>query len=287
MRTLTADPRKIGFVAACGTIPIALLSLHAGVVADRVDKRVTLILTNAVAAILALLLAALVALGIVKVWEVALISLGVGVVNSFDIPVRQSFNIEMVGRDDLPNAIALNSSAFNAARVAGPAVGGFLLHIIGMAGCFVANAVSFLALIASLARMRLPAVERKPRTSALGDIAEAFRYVRAHPTLRVIMLLVAAVSVFCFSFGTLMSIFAKDIFHTDERGFAVLMTCNGVGALGSAVGLAAAGDMTHKGKRLLLGSFLFCCSVAGFAISPTCRWLACSWRSPAGSCSLF
>ena len=281
MRTLTSDPRQIALVAACGTIPIALLTLFAGVVADRVDKRVTLIITNAVAALLALALAALVAFGVIQMWQVALITLGVGVVNAFDIPVRQSFNVEMVGHEDLPNAIALNSAAFNGARVAGPAVGGLLLRLVGMAGCFVVNAISFIALIVGLSMMRLPKVVNTRKAAGFDDIVEGFRFVKGHPVLRLLMLLVAVVSIMGFSFGTLMSVFAKDVFHTDERGFATLMSFNGLGALGAAVVMAANSDVTHKGKRLLLGSFLFCWSVVAFALSPNLT-LACFFLVLAG-----
>ncbi|MDQ3814498.1 MAG: MFS transporter [Armatimonadota bacterium] len=269
VRLLTDDPLTISIVAACGSLPILLLTLYAGVIADRVDKRRGLIATNFTLALLALVLATLVWLGVVQVWHLAVLSLFTGTVHAFDIPIRQSFNIEMVGRQDLPNAIALNSTAFNGARAIGPAVGGFLLHTIGMTGCFVLNALSFGAVITGLLLQRLPEHEVERRGISLDQFCEGFLFVRRHPTLWLVILLVALVSIFAISYGTLLSVFAKDVFHTDERGFSLIMTCYGLGAVGATFTLAASGQMRHKGKRLLLGAFLYCWSVAAFAAAPT------------------
>jgi MFS family permease len=282
---LTHDPFVITAVAACGTAPILLLTLPAGVLADRVDKRRTLMMTNSASAFLALLLAIIVFFGWTQVWHVALITLGVGIVNAFDIPVRQSFNVEMVGREDLPNAIAFNSSAFNGARVAGPMVGGFLLHAVGMAGCFFINALSFAALIAGLMLMRLQPAQAPGQPMRLLDLLEGYRFVRTHETLWLVTMLVAWVSLFAMSFGALLPVFAKDIFVTDERGFSLLTTCNGLGALGAAVTLAVAGKMRHKGKRLLLGAAMFCLCVIAFASSKS-LYTGCVWLIGAGWCLL-
>jgi MFS family permease len=285
MRNLTHDPFTITVVAACGTVPILLLTLPAGVIADRVDKRRTLIFTNGASAFFALVLSMLVFLRIEQIWHVALITLGVGIVNALDIPVRQSFNVEMVGRKDLPNAIAFNSSAFNGARVAGPMVGGFLMGSIGMAGCFLVNALSFAALIAGLMLMRVQPLPGDGKRMRLSDLLEGYHFVRRHETLWIVTLLVAWVSLFAMSFGALLPVFAKDIFHTDEKGFSLLMTCNGLGALGAAVSLAIAGRMRHKGKRLLLGAALFSLCVIGFASAPSLG-AACAWLIGAGWCLL-
>ncbi|HEX8833588.1 MAG TPA: MFS transporter [Abditibacteriaceae bacterium] len=268
MRELTPNELIITAVAAAGSAPILIFTLYAGVIADRVDKRRTLLVTNGLSALLALVLAALVYWKLIQIWHIAVISFAVGVVNAFDIPTRQSFNVEMVGREDLPNAIALNSSAFNGARVAGPMVGGFLLQLVGMAGCFLVNAFSFLALILGLWRMDIEHVVKKQAPARLSDIREGFDFVRRHPTLRQVTILVAWVSLFAMWFGPLLPVFAKDVFETDARGFSFLATCNGLGALGSAVSLAVAGKMRHRGKRLLLGAALFSLSVIAFAASP-------------------
>lgn len=269
VRDMTPDPFLITLVAGCGTAPILVLTLYAGLLADRVDKRRALMLTNGLAALIAFALAILVWTGFARVRYIALLALGAGIVNAFDIPVRQSFNVEMVGREDLPNAIALNSSAFNGARVAGPAVGGFLLHVVGTAGCFLVNALSFGALMLGLTSMRdiAPHSNQKREPARWQDILDGFRFVRRHEVLWIVTLLVGGISLFAISFGGLLPVFARDVFHTDERGYSVLMTCNGLGALGSAVHLALAGTMRHKGKRLLLGALGFCLSVFTFSCS--------------------
>ena len=285
MRQLTHDPFLITLVAACATAPMLLFTLPAGVLADRVDKRRALIITNATSAMLALALAILVFLNVHQIWHVALVTLAVGTVNAFDIPVRQSFNIEMVGRDDLPNAIAFNSSAFNAARVAGPMVGGFLLGSVGMAGCFLINAFSFVALITGLLLMRAVSTKAASHPMRLSDLLDGFHFVRQHETLRVVIVLIACVSVFAMSFAALLPVFAKDIFASDEKGFSLLLASNGFGALGASVSLAVAGKMYHRGKRLLLGTTLFALCVIGFASSPA-LWVACLWLVGAGWCML-
>ncbi len=282
---LTDNTFIIAVIAACGTAPFLVFTLHAGVLADRVDKRRTLIVLNAIAAGFALLWAALVYWKLVSLWNVALLTLIGGVVNAFDVPVRQAFNSEMVPPDDLPNAIALNSTAFNGARVVGPALGGYLIHALGMAGCFLANAVSFLALIFGLARMDLPPHEPKRAEHGWEGLKEGYRFVRGHETLWLVTLLVGVCSTCAMSFGTLLSVFAKDVFQTDARGFSILLSCNGLGALGAAFSLAFTGRMRHRGKRLLLGAFGFCLSVMAFSVAPD-FYTACVFLIVAGWCLL-
>jgi MFS family permease len=249
-----------------------LFTLVAGAVADRVDKRRTLMALNVMAALLALLLAWLTWRGDVQIWHVALVAFLAGSVNAFDIPVRQSFNVEMVGRRDLPNAIALNSSAFNGARVAGPMAGGFLLGAVGIAGCFLVNAFSYVALIFNLARMNTPRAETPANPPRLGDIWDGWCFVRKNPTLWMTVILVAWTSFWAMSYSPLLPVFAKDIFLSNERGFAFLAAFNGVGALASALALAAAGSMRHRGKRLLLGALLFSLSVVAFGACNSLVW---------------
>lgn len=268
MRDLTPDPRLITTVAACSTLPVIFLSLYAGAVADRVDRRRALLLFSVLAALMALGLAALIWLGIVQVWHVIVFALGSGAISAFDIPIRQSFLREMVGKEGLPSAIALNSTAFNTARVAGPAVGGALIHGVGLAGCFFINAFSFVAIIVGLVLMKLPPHLPAQSRLSLLTIWKGIIFVRRHETLRLIIMLVAFVSFAAMSFATLLPIFAKDVFHSDARGFSLLMTANGAGALLAATSQALMREMRHKGKRVLLGAFLFCLATLGFASSP-------------------
>ena len=285
VRTLTADPLTLTLVAACGTLPILLLTLYTGAVADRVHKARGLIVTNSAALILALLLWALTALGWVQIWQVAAIAFAVGVVNAFDVTMRQSMNLEMVGREDLPNAIALNSTAFNGARVLGPAVGGALISGVGIAGCFLLNALSFVPLIFNLRRMKLPEVERSKGRANFAEVREGFDWIRAHPILAPTTMLIAVCSFFAFSAGNLFPIFAKDVFQSDAGGFSLLLTTSGVGALLAAAQLAASGTMRHKGKRLLGGALGFCVCIAAFALSPTLP-IGCAFLGLSGYCLL-
>ena len=285
VRSLTPDPVVLTAVAACGTLPILLLTLYSGAVADRVNKARGLMLTNTLAMLLALVLWALTAANLIQIWQVAAIALAVGAVNAFDITMRQSMNLEMVGREDLPNAIALNSTAFNGARALGPAIGGALIHAFGVAGCFLVNAISFGPLIWNLRRMELPPIERDKRRPGLEEVREGFDWIRAHPTLAPTTLLIAVCSLFAFSFGNLLPIFAKDVFRTDARGFSLMLTSSGVGALFAAGLLAASGQMRHKGKRLLGGALGFCACVIGFALSPTLA-MGCAFLLVSGFCLL-
>jgi MFS family permease len=275
-RSLTSDPRFITFVAACGTLPFVVFSIYSGALADRTDKRRALAWVNTLSAFSALFLGSLVYFDLIRLWHVVLFALAAGIINSFDVPIRQSFNVEMVGREDLPSAIALNSTAFNMARVAGPAVGGFLIHQFSIAGCFLVNALSFVAIIVALAMMNLPPFAAQEANKVPLRGAALWRgvlFVRRHAVLKLVVLLVAAVSFLAMSFGTLVPIFARDVFHTDARGYTTLLTCNGLGALLAASSLAIASSMGYIGKRLLGGAFGFCVSTLAFAMAPT-LWLA-------------
>jgi len=282
---LHADAFMVSLVAACATTPILLFTLYAGAVADRIHKTRGLFITNAIALILALAMYALIATDSIQIWHVAAIAALVGMTNAFDIPIRQSMNIEMVGREDLPNAIALNSTAFNGARVLGPAVGGYLIQAFGTANCFLLNALSFVPLLVNLRRMDLPVQELDKRRPSFEDIKEGFCFVRTHPILWPVTLMVAFCSVFALSFSNLMPIFAREVFKTDERGFAFMLSSSGLGAVTAAGSLALAGKMRHKGKRLLGGAFAFCASVAGFACSPSLL-VGCVFLYASGYCLL-
>jgi len=285
VRSLTRDPFQVSAVAACTTLPILLLTLYAGAVADRVDKRRGLMLTNILATVLALALYGLTFFRLINVPEVAFLSLLAGAVNAFDIPIRQSMNIEMVGREDLPNAIALNSTAFNGARVLGPAVGGLLIGAIGTAGCFLVNALSFVPLIFNLRRMELEAPERSKRSISFEDVREGFLWVRTHGILWPLTLLVAVCSTFALSSSNLFPIFAKDVFKTNEGGYSAMLSSAGLGSLLAALQLALLGKMGHKGRRLFGGAAGYCAAVGAFAFSPH-LFLACACLLVGGYCLL-
>ena len=220
VRELTPDPRAVTLVAACATLPIIFLSLYAGAIADRVDRRRALLFFGAAAGLLAALIATLIFLQIIQVWHVVVFSLMGGALAAFEIPIRQSFVAELVETEALPSAIALNSTAFNTARVLGPALGGILISGLGLAGCFFANALSFVAIIIGLLMMKLPAHQAAQSRLNLLTIWKGILFVRRHETLRLIILLVAVVSFWATSFLALLPIFAKDVFpHRRARLF--------------------------------------------------------------------
>jgi MFS family permease len=264
----------LGAVRFLSAIPITLLTLVGGAMADRVEKRRIVIATESTAMVLAFALATLVYFGIIRIWQVALIGLLEGITDAFDIPARQAFIIDMVGKDDLMNAIALNSSLFNGARVFGPALAGVLIGVIGLTGCFFLNGVSYVAVVAAYVAMRLPAtthrVERKPMWH---ETTEALRYVCGHRVLRAVIFLVTVVSLFGWPYSVLLPVFARDVLHVGAGGYGFLMAANGVGALVGALALASLGDSPHKRELFYGGLFGFCIMLSVFAQSRI-HWLS-------------
>ena len=258
----------LGFIGFLGAIPITLLTLPAGALADRWNKRRILIATQTASMLLAFVLAALVYFHIVHIWHVAVLSLLLGITNAFDMPTRQSFVVEMVGKDDLMNAIALNSSMFNGARMFGPALAGLLIKFIGTAGCFFLNGVSFFAVIVAYFVMKLPTtapgIEHR---SIRHATAEALRYVRRDRTMCAVLTLVSVVGLFGWSYGVLMPIFARDVLKVGADGYGFLLAANGVGAFLGAITLASMGNHPHH-RRLVLGGLVgFCVMITLFALS--------------------
>src|SRR6266545_534453 len=188
MHRLTSSPLMLGLLGFCQFLPVTAFALFAGVVADRVDKRKLIIVTQSCALAQAALLAAVVTAGVVQPWMVLVLALLFGVINAFDLPARQSFLVEMVGREDLSNAIALNSAAFNTARVVGPAIAGVLLATIGEGGCFWLNALSYVAVIAGLALMSPSAHAEKARDAG-ATLMEGVRYAWSVGPVRNLLLL--------------------------------------------------------------------------------------------------
>src|ERR1700683_444937 len=229
---MTGSSLLLGVVSFAGQIPVFPLAPLAGMVADRVNRRKVVIATQTASMILALALAYLTLTGRVTVWEVIVLAALTGVVNSFDIPARQSFLVEMVGREDLMNAIALNSSMFNAARIIGPSIAGILGASVGEGWCFFANSVSYIAVIAGLLLMKVPPRPRAAESvSPFEHIAEGFRFVRHAGPIRALLLLVGLVSLVAMPYAVLMPVFAAKILHGNARTLGILMTSAGSGAL--------------------------------------------------------
>ncbi len=237
---LTGSAALLGVFGFANQIPILLLASLGGYVADHYDRHRGVVWTQTAAMVLAFLLSALTLTGLVRVWEIIVIAFLVGVVNAFDVPIRQAFLVQMVGREDLPNAIALNSSIFNGARVVGPAIAGFAIAWIGEGWCFFLNGVSFLAVIAALLAMRIKRSPAPPQEgSAIQNFIQGFRFAMSDLPIRSALLLLALLSLFGLQYSVFLPIFADNILHGGVRGLGVLMSCAGVGALLGALHFAA------------------------------------------------
>jgi len=252
---MTHSSFKLGVVSALQFAPMLFLSFFAGTFVDYFSKRKIIIVTQTILMLLAFTLAILDFTGVVQYWHVVILATLLGIVNTIDMPARQSFIIEMVGKEDLMNAIAMNSSIFNAARAVGPAIAGLIIGAAGTVLCFFVNGLSFLAVLWGLLLMKFEsAPASEPRTyHVVEDIKEAMRYIKATPVVMVTILLVAVVSIFATNFTVLVPIFARQELHRDAAAFGFLLSSFGIGALIGAVSLAALSRHGPKPAILLGG----------------------------------
>jgi len=266
---LTRSPFLLGVTSFAGSIPLFLLAPIAGVWIDRWDRHRTLIVTQVVSMVQSFLLAGLALTGTIDIWHIVALMLLQGVVNALDMPARQAFLVEMVDqRDDLPNAIALNSSMVNAARLLGPSVAGLIIAAVGEGYCFLIDGISYLAVIASLAAMQ---VTKKPRhagkRSAFAEMREGWQYVSRSLPIRSILLLLALVSLLGMPYTVLMPVFAARVLHGGPHTLGYLMAAIGVGALAGALMLAARKSVLGLGRVIPLSAAIFGAALIGFGLS--------------------
>jgi MFS family permease len=280
---LTDDPLKMGAVTFASQIPSFLLVPFVGVLLDHWNKHRVIVLAQALALIQALLLAILVFAEVITFWQIILLSVFQGCVNAFDMPARQSFLPEMLtSKEDLGNAIALNSSLFNGARLLGPALAGFLIYLVGEAMCFLLNALSYLAVIAALLAMKIPKRPRRThKPQVLLGLKEGFVYAFGFPPIRALLLLVAMVSFAGIPYTVLMPLFAKDILGGGAATLGLLMTAAGLGALTGALYMAARASVLGLGTRIVLACSLAGGALLGFAHSEM-LWLSLALLALAG-----
>ena len=266
---LTNSPFYVGLTSALSSIGVLLFSLYAGVIADRTDKRRFIIFMQVAFMLEAFAVSILVWTGVVQVWQVLLLATLLGIASAFDIPMRQSFVVDMVGKDDLMNAIALNSSLFNGARVIGPAIAGVLIGAVGIAWCYFLNGLSYIAVIAGLLMMRLP--PRPPpakTTSAWTGFREVLLYLRNDRRLRVLMVLTAILSVFGFPYISMMPVYARDVLHRGAGGYGILTSSIGIGAVIGALAIALySARIRARGRLMLIGGTAFGILLMLFAAS--------------------
>jgi len=255
---LTHSPAYLGVVGFASGVPTWLLTLYGGVVADRVSRRKLIAITQSCMMALAFVLAGLTFLRLVQPWHVIVLASLLGIANSFDAPARQSFVSEMVSPEDLTNAIALNSTMFQAATVVGPAMAGLAYAAFGPGWCFMINGFSFVAVIAALIAMNLPPRVPRPRsTSALEELREGALYLRSQPTIRVLISMIAVSSMFGLSFGTLIPAWSVNVLGGGAEINVLLFSARGTGALLGALFIASLGRRIMRGRMLTLGSFLY------------------------------
>lgn len=264
---LTGSVVLLGLIGFCAQIPVFLVAPVGGVVADRHDRRRILIATQTASMVVAFVLAGLTLSGSVQVWHLFVLAVCFGVINAFDIPARQAFVADMVGWADLLNAIALNSSMFNGARIVGPAVAGVMVALVGEGWCFFANAVSFIAVITGLLLMRLTVVARARRGSAVENIVEGFRFTARTAPIRELLLLLGVASLTGMPYAVLMPIFAQEILGGDSSTLGYLMGATGVGAMLAALVLATRDQVFGLGRWIAFAATGFGVSLILFSLS--------------------
>jgi MFS family permease len=265
---LTGSGTALGLVTALQTIPVLLFGPWGGVVADRFPKRRILYVTQAVSAILGLLLGTLVATGAVRIEMVYLLALCLGAVSAVDNPTRQAFVLEMVGKEEIVNAISLNSTEINLARVVGPAIAGILIASVGLAACFLINGFSFLAVLAVLMAMRAEELRPTPLASRMpGQLRQGLQYVRASPVIRTILVMMAVIGTFTYEFSVSLPLFAEVTFRQGPATYAAMTAAMGVGAV--VGGLYTASRGTGSPQRLISAALLFGGTVLMTAVAPS------------------
>jgi MFS family permease len=279
---LTGSAVLLGVVGFANRIPVLLFSTVGGSVADRYNRHHIVVATQVASMCLAGLLAFLTLTHRVQVWHLMAIAAALGLVNAFDIPARQSLVVQLVAREDLPNAIALNSSMFNGARIVGPAVAGLLVATVGEGWCFFANAVSYVAVIVGLLYMRVPPAPKAERpASALAHAVEGFRFAFRSRPIRTLLLILGLVSLMGTPYSVLMPIIADRTFHAGARGLGILMGASGIGALIGALSLARRTTLQGYGRTIALAASGLGLSLMAFS---TARhlWLAVVLLVPVG-----
>ena len=268
---LTKSPEYLGYVSFANGLPSWFFTLYAGAIADRVPRRTLMIITQSIMLVLAFILAILAFTGVVQWWHILILAFLLGTSNAFDAPARQAFVLEMVDREDMTNAIALNSTMFNLAVVVGPAIGGLIYAWVGPGLCFTINGISFIAVIVALLLMKLkPFVPVKRTTSTLSDVKEGFKYVLNHPDLRVLISNLFIITLFGLGMATLIPAWAVVVLKGDATTNGFLMAARGFGSLIGSLLIAAMGRIHFRGKIWTISSVVMPIMMIVFAYM---RWL--------------
>jgi MFS family permease len=281
--TLTHSSIYLGLIVALQTLPVLLLGAYGGVVADRVDKRKLMIVLQSMMGLQALVMGILVVTGLVRIWEVGLLAVILGLNNTFENPARQAFVLEMVGPRDLRNAVSLNSVLVNVARSVGPAVAGLLIASVGDGICFLLNSVSFVAVVVSLVTMdRSKLQPSQPSGRSRGQLREGLRYVAHTPELGIPLLMMALIGTFAYEFQVVLPVLAKQTFHGGAEAYGFMMASMGIGAVAGGLVTAARGNTGLRPVTLAASAFAVVLLFAALSPSLTLEYVglaAVGWAS--------
>ncbi len=267
---LTQSPVFLGYVGFAAGVPSWVFTLYGGVIADRIPRRTIIAAAQAAMMVLAFLLAGLVATGLVQSWHVVVLALFSGVATAFDAPSRQAFVVELVEREDLTNAIALNATMFNAAAVVGPAIAGVVYALLGPAWCFTLNGLSYLAVIAALRAMKLPPLVRQERQgSTMDQLRQGIQYVANERVTRTLILNLGILSLFGISLVNLFPAWSVNVLGGDVRTNGLMLAARGLGALSGALLIAYLGQRVARGRLWTVGSFVMPLAIVVFTFV---RW---------------
>ena len=264
---ITKSPFLLGLDAFLGDIPIFLFSLFGGVIADRMDRRHLLIGSQLVQMTSAIALAILISTGRIQVWHILLSSFVVGTAQSFGGPAYSALVPSLVEKEDLPNAIALNSIQFNLARVIGPVLGGLALKYVGSAWCFGLNALSFVAVIASLLSLNINFKPARTGESIMTSMKQGFRFIRTQGAMETLIVIAFLMTALAIPMITFLPVFAKDVFHKDEITYTAFLVASGLGSITGALSVAAMGNIANKGRIALTMLVALGAGISGFALS--------------------
>jgi MFS family permease len=265
--SLTKSPFYLGIVAASASLPVLFFTLIGGVIADRFPKRNLLLITQGLSVFPALMLGILTYLEVITVWQVALLAALLGTINAIDIPTRQSFLIEMVGRGHIVNAIALNSAAFNGGRIIGPTIAGLSIAYLGIPACFFINALSFLAVIAALSKIKIKGEIKVKSEGVVRDFMKGIEFIKGKREIIRVILLIAVFSLLGIPYITLLPVFAAEVFNEGAKGLGFLVGASGIGSLIAAIGIAAKGNIEKKKRFMSVAGLCFSSALLIFSLS--------------------
>ena len=264
---MTNSAFLIGLITALGSLPSLFFTLFGGVIVDRFPKKKILFITQGSAMILAITLGILTVFNVINIWEIAIIAFLMGTVAAIDIPARQAFVAELVSKDQIPSAIALNSATFNAARVIGPGIAGLLIAWIGTGGAFIINGISYVAVIAALYSMSIKSVTAEKKTGTLTSIKEGLVYSFSHPIIRMLIIFTAVSSVFGWSYSTVMPLIAANEFYLDAAGLGYMYAAGGLGALSATLLIGLFSKKVSSVYFILGGNTLFSVCIILFSFT--------------------